>query len=136
MIGWEHIQKGILCDSGDSPGVYIYAYGGLKLGDNVEMAANTVIVTTNHDKYDQRRIRGQQGITIGSNVWIGANCVILAGSTIGDEVTIGAGCVISGTIPSKCTVTQGSRALDIKPKSLEYQWDIYSEKLNRPYRDA
>ena len=134
VLGWEHIQKGILCDPGDSPGVYINAYGGLKLGDNVEIAANTVIVTTNHNKYDHRKIWGAQGVTIGNHVWIGANCVILPGSTIGDEVTIGAGCVVSGAIPSKSTVTHGNRALVIRPKSMDYQWDIYSETLNRLYQ--
>lgn len=133
VIGWKHIQKGILCDPGDSPGVYINAFGGLAIGDNVEIAANTVIVTTNHDKYDQRKVRGIQGVTIGNNVWIGANCVILPGSIIGDEVTIGAGCVVSGVIPSKSTVTQGSGNLVVRPKSMDYQWDIYKENLNRSY---
>ena len=133
VMGWEHIQKGILCDPGDSPGVYINAYGGLKLGDNVEIAANTVVVTTNHDKYDQRKVRSVQGVTVGNNVWIGANCVILPGSFIGSEVTIGAGCIISGVVPSKSTVTRGRDSLVIKPKSMSYQWDINQEVLNRSY---
>lgn len=133
VIGWEFIQKGILCDPGDSPGVYINAFGGLRIGDNVEIAANSVIVTTNHDKYDQRKVRGAQGVTIGNNVWIGANCVILPGSTIGNEVTIGAGCVVSGVIPSKSTVTLGLGSFIVRPKSMDYQWDIYKENLNRSY---
>ncbi len=129
IYGWEHIKKGIICDPGDSPGCYINAYGGLILGDNVEIAANTVLVTTNHDKYDQRKTYGEKGIIIGSNVWIGANCTILPGTIIGNEVTIGAGCVVSGNIPDKSTVTRADNSIKIKPKTKNYQWDIYKEKL-------
>ncbi len=129
VIGWEIIKKGIMCDPGDNPGIYINAYGGLTFGDNVEIAANTVIVTTNHNKYDQRKTWGPTGVTIGSNVWIGANCVILPGTQIGDEVTIGAGCIIQGIIPSKSTVKKNNDNHTITPKSRPYDWDIYSEKL-------
>lgn len=129
VIGWEHIKKGIICDPGDNPGVYINAYGGLSIGDNVEIAANTSIVTTNHDKYDQRKIWGTTGVIIGNNVWIGANCVILPGVKIGDEVTIGAGCIIRSDIPSRSTVKLNNDNIIIVPKIKPYEWDIYSEKL-------
>lgn len=129
VIGWEHIQKGIMCDPGDCPGVYINAFGGLTMGDNVGIAANSVIVTTNHNKYDHRKISNKTGVKIGNNVWIGANCTILPGSVIGDEVTVGAGCVISGTIPSKSTVVRGDNHIKIIPKSRDYEWDIYKEEL-------
>ena len=127
--GWRFIQKGIMCDPGDSPGVYINAFGGLKMGDNVAIAPNVTIVTTNHYKYDHRKKSNTIGVIIGSNVWIGANCVILPGSKIGDEVTIGAGCIISGDIPSKSTVTRGDNKIKIIPKTKEYEWDIYKEQL-------
>lgn len=127
--GWQNIQKGIMCDPGDSPGVYINAHGGLKLGDNVGIAPNSTIVTTNHYKYDHRKKSNTTGVEIGNNVWIGSHCVILAGTKIGDEVTVGAGCVISGEIPSKTTVVRGDDAIKIIPKNRDYEWDIYKEKL-------
>jgi len=127
--GWRLIEKGIMCDPGDSPGVYINAHGGLKMGANVGIAPNTSIVTTNHDKYDHRKTSKTVGVIIGNNVWIGANCVILPGSKIGDEVTIGAGCVISGEIPSKSTVVRGDNNIKIIPKTRDYEWDIYKERL-------
>ncbi|MGQ1946672.1 acyltransferase [Geofilum sp. OHC36d9] len=127
--GWQFIEKGIMCDPGDNPGLYINAYGGLKMGDNVSIGANTIIVTTNHNKYDHRKQSLKKGITIGNNVWIGANCVILAGTIIGNEVTIGAGCVISGKIPSKSTVVRGNNHIQIIPKEKDYEWDIYQETL-------
>ena len=39
-------------------------------------------------------------ITIGNNVWIGANCIILKGVTIGDNVVIAAGSIIKNDVPS------------------------------------
>jgi acetyltransferase-like isoleucine patch superfamily enzyme len=127
--GWQFIEKGIMCDPGDNTGLYINAYGGLKMGDNVGISSNTVIVTTNHNKYDHRKPGFKKGVVIGNNVWIGANCVILPGTIIGNEVTIGAGCVISGQIPSKSTVVRDSNHIQIIPKEKDYEWDIYQEKL-------
>ncbi len=127
--GWKHIEKGIMCDPGDNMGVYINAFGGLKMGDNVGIAPNSIVVTTNHDKYDHRKIGPKRGVTIGSNVWIGANCSILPGAKIGDEVTIGAGCVISGEIPSRSKVVRGDDSIKVIPKERGYEWDIYKEKL-------
>ena len=99
ILGAEHIKKGIICDPGDNIGVYINAYGGLKIGNNVAIGANTIISTTNHSIYDHRKITKKQGVVIGNNVWIAANCSILAGVNIGDNVTIGAGCTIRNDIP-------------------------------------
>ena len=73
ILGWEHIKKGIMCDPGDNIGVYINAYGGLKMGNNVNIGQNTTITTTNHNLYDHRQVGKKQGIIIGNNVWIGAN---------------------------------------------------------------
>jgi len=39
-------------------------------------------------------------VTIGDNVWIGGNTVILPGVTIGDNVTIGAASLVTKDIPS------------------------------------
>jgi len=125
---WERIEKGICCDPGDNPGIYISAHGGLKLGNNVNIGSNSSILTTNHYKYDHRKIGFKQGIKIGNNVWIGSNCCITAGVTIGDNVTIGAGCVIRQDIPSNVTVITKSDNLDLIPKRA-YEWDCTKEEL-------
>ena len=39
-------------------------------------------------------------VSIGSNVWIGGNCVVLPGVSIGDNSIIGAGSVVTKDIPS------------------------------------
>ena len=39
-------------------------------------------------------------VTIGNNVWIGANVSIMPGVTIGDNTVIGAGSVVTRDIPA------------------------------------
>ena len=129
IVGYENITKGICSDPGDNPGIYINATGGLKLGNNVNIGQNTTITTTNHYKYDHRKTSHTKGVTIGDNVWIGANVSIVAGTTIGDNVTIGAGCFISGEIPSNQTVILKAENLNIIPKTKAYEWDCTQDEL-------
>ena len=39
-------------------------------------------------------------ITVGNNVWIGGNVVVVPGVTIGDNCVIGAGSVVTKDIPA------------------------------------
>lgn len=83
----------------------------LSLGNNVIVSSNVRFIT--HDmsyalingmaiidkqKYDAFYFTGK--ITIGNNVMIGADCIILPNVSIGDNVVIGAGSVVTKSIPS------------------------------------
>lgn len=57
--------------------------------------------------------RGTGKITIGNNVFIGCNSLILKGSIIGDNSVIGAGSVVCGAIPPNC-VAAGNPARVVK----------------------
>lgn len=68
--------------------------GKVHLGDNCMLAPNVSIYTAGHALYlDSRNLGYEYGIdvTIGNNVWIGGNTVILPGISIGDNAVIGAG---------------------------------------------
>lgn len=41
-----------------------------------------------------------QGVTIGSNCWLGANVTVLAGVKIGDFVVVAAGSIVTSDVPS------------------------------------
>lgn len=72
------------------------------IGKNVQIAPNVSIYTAGHPIHPDTRNTGYEygiPITIGDNVWIGGNVVILPGVTIGDNVVIGAGSVVSKDIP-------------------------------------
>jgi maltose O-acetyltransferase len=77
--------------------------GKVRMGDNCMLAPNVSIYTAGHTLYpDSRNLGYEYGIdvTIGNNVWIGGNTVILPGINIGDNVVIGAGSVVTKDIPA------------------------------------
>lgn len=72
------------------------------IGENVMIAPNVTITPTGHPVDPELRRPGTQfsiPVTIGNNVWIGSNAVILPGITIGDNSVIGAGSVVTHDIP-------------------------------------
>ena len=76
--------------------------GKVTIGKNAQIAPNVSIYTAGHPIYPDSRNTGYEygiGITIGDNVWIGGNAVILPGVTIGNNVVIGAGSVVTRDIP-------------------------------------
>ena len=73
------------------------------VGDNVMIGPNVTISAGTHPVHPELRRKQAQynlSITIGSNVWIGANSVILPGVRIGDNTVIGAGSVVTRDIPA------------------------------------
>ncbi len=83
-------------------GLTILDVGKVTIGDNVQIAPNVSIYTAGHPIHPQSRNSGYEyglPVTIGSNVWIGGNVVILPGVTIGDNAVIGAGSVVRRDIP-------------------------------------
>lgn len=74
----------------------------VRIGDNCQMAPNVAIYTAGHPVHpDSRNSLYEYGIevTIGDNVWIGGNSVILPGVHIGSNTVIGAGSVVTKDIP-------------------------------------
>ena len=83
-------------------GLTILDVGKVTFGDNVMLAPNVSIYTAGHPVHPDSRNSGYEygiPITIGNNVWIGGNAVILPGVTIGNNVVIGAGSVVTKDIP-------------------------------------
>jgi len=84
---------------GVGPYAVLYGHGGLTVGNNVWIAAHSVVVPANHtfgavDKPIHSQQLVMEGITIGSDVWIGAGAKVLDGVWIGDGAVIGAGAVV------------------------------------------
>lgn len=74
----------------------------VKIGDNCQMAPNVAIYTAGHPLHPvSRNSMYEYGIsvTIGDNVWIGGNTVIMPGVHIGNNTVIGAGSVVTKDIP-------------------------------------
>ena len=77
--------------------------GPIYIGDKTMIGPNVTIATASHPISPSLREKGLQynlKVTIGRNVWLGANTVVLPGITIGDNSIIGAGSVVTKDIPS------------------------------------
>lgn len=87
----------------------IACYHEINIGTDTIIGPNVCIYDHDHRFNDRGRVKGDDPyrigtITIGKNVWIGANCVVLRNTTIGDNSIIGAGCVVKGIIPPNSIV--------------------------------
>ena len=72
------------------------------IGDNCQFALNVAIYTAGHPVHPaSRNSLYEYGVevTIGDNVWIGGNTVVLPGVHIGSNTVIGAGSVVTKDIP-------------------------------------
>ena len=77
--------------------------GLVRIGNNAQIAPYVSIYTAGHPVHPESRNSGYEygiAITIGDNVWIGGNAVIMPGVTIGDNVVIGAGSIVTKDLPS------------------------------------
>jgi acetyltransferase-like isoleucine patch superfamily enzyme len=88
---------------------YAMISGKVRCGDGVRIASHVSIVGFNHGFDDPSvPIHTQEheslGITIGDDVWIGANAVVLDGVTVGDGAVIAAGAVVSKDVPTMTIV--------------------------------
>ena len=98
----------------------VYRKAGLKIGDNVRIAAHVVIIPENHiyERSDLPiRYQGVSslGVTIGSDVWIGSGAKVLDGVSIGDGCVIGANAVVVKDIPP-FSVAVGAPARPIRSR--------------------
>lgn len=75
------------------------------MGNNVMLGPFVRIITSNHPlDPDNRKAVVSKPVTIGDNVWIGANAVILPGVTVGENSVIGAGSIVTRDVPDNIVV--------------------------------
>jgi acetyltransferase-like isoleucine patch superfamily enzyme len=87
-------------------GVMVAAMDQVTIGDHTMVANGCLITDANHRFDDPDKPVPWQGftskgpVTIGDNVWLGANVVVTSGVTIGRRCVIGANSVVTSDIPS------------------------------------
>lgn len=86
----------------------------IELGDRLVVSSNVIFLTHDYSfttalisiKEKPETDIGILGkISVGNNVFIGMNSLLLPGTKIGNNVIIGAGSVVRGTIPNNCVVS-------------------------------
>lgn len=108
---------------GNNSGVGINARlsKGVKIGENVMMAPDVVILTVNHNIFDTGLPMIQQGdsvlenVVIEDDVWIGQRVIILPGVKLKKGVVVGAGSVVTKTFP-EYSIIAGNPARIIKSR--------------------
>lgn len=109
-------SKGFICDAYGGkvnigrnvffgPYCVLYGHGNITIGDDCLIAMGCKIVSANHTVPAPGQLINQQPdkpspVSIGKDVWLGANTVVLAGVNIGDGSVIAAGSVVKDDIPA------------------------------------
>lgn len=83
----------------------LYGHGNLKIGNNSRIATHTTLIPNEHIFFNKNVLIRKQGnkslgITIGEDVWVGANVTILDGSILEDGCVIGANSLVKGNVES------------------------------------
>lgn len=107
-----HINQPFRCDYGTNIEIgenffanynfTVLDVGKVVIGDNAQIAPNVSIYTAGHPVHPESRNSGYEygiPVTVGDNVWLGGNVVILPGVTVGSNSVIGAGSVVGKDIP-------------------------------------
>jgi acetyltransferase-like isoleucine patch superfamily enzyme len=105
----------------------LLGHGGIRIGNDVRIAAQVVVASFDHNFDDVSRPIRSQGISrkpivIEDDVWIGAGAKILGGSHIGKGCVIGANAVVKGrTVPFGVYVGSPARLLKMRggPSALQ-----------------
>jgi len=93
---------GATLEIGDGTGIsggVIYARTLIRIGKNVKIGANALVM--DHDDHSEDPRSGvPKPVIIEDDVWLGANCVVLKGVTIGRGALIGANSVVTKDVPA------------------------------------
>jgi acetyltransferase-like isoleucine patch superfamily enzyme len=91
----------------------IFDFSPIRIGKNFLASHNLTLVSGTHDV---RTLDGLPGpITIGDNVWVGANVTMVGPVTVGDNVIIGACSLVIKDLPSN-TICAGTPARVIRQR--------------------
>lgn len=90
-------------------GLHNTIIGPVTIGNHVNLAQGITVTALNHNFDDTEKCIDEQGVTttpvtIGDDVWIGANAVILPGVHIGKHCVVAAGAVVTKDVPDHSLV--------------------------------
>ena len=123
----------------------------VKIGKYCAIGTNITIISNNHNmnyanvqdalqKNNRFKVFTEEklGVTLGNNIWIGDNALILAGVCVGDGSVIGAGSIVTKDIkPFSVVAGVPARTIrkrfkdEIIKKLLDIQWWNWSEEKIR-----
>ena len=97
--------------------VFLDGRASIKIGNHVDVAAEVMIYSSQHDIDDPKFKAVFKPVDIGSYVFIGPRAIILPGVTIGEGAIVAAGAVVSRDV-APFTVVGGVPATKIRDRKL------------------
>lgn len=102
--------------------------GGITIGSNVSISANTLILTADHDPQSPEFAGRLKPVTIMDRVFIGTRAMILPGVSIGEGAVVAAGSVVTKDVPAH-TIVAGVPASPIGTRNQELHYTINYGRL-------
>lgn len=90
-------------------GIHNTIIGPVTIGNHVNLAQGITVTALNHNfsnpdlRIDEQGV-STRAVTIGDDIWIGANAVVLPGVTVGNHSVVAAGAVVTADVPEGCVV--------------------------------
>jgi acetyltransferase-like isoleucine patch superfamily enzyme len=131
IIGGEWYARKIGVKLGSNCRIYTQNFGSepflITIGDRVTITSGVKILTHDGSTWlvrDGSGVRYQKyaPVTIGNDVFIGVNSIIMPGVSVGNRVIIGAGSVVTKSVPDN-TVVAGT------PARFIMDFDSYEKKI-------
>lgn len=113
-----------VCSMHNSSRMHLICLDHIYIGKNVDVGWNATIMDS--DMHPCIRIetsyitKPEKPVTIGDNVWIGTDCIILKGSVIPSGCIVGAKSVVNRVFKDRNTVIAGNPAIVTKTKITRY----------------
>jgi maltose O-acetyltransferase len=104
------------------------ARGSLRIGDNVSISAESMILTASHGIDDPSFRVETRPVVIEDHVYVGARALILPGVTLGRGSVVAAGSVVSRDVPPLAVVA-GVPAREIGTRSEEATAYVLDQRL-------
>lgn len=101
-------------------GAHLDGRGGIRIGNNVMVGPNAVLVSSTHDHRPGESPMNQrphllEPLEIGDDVWIGANAFIRGGLSVGNGAIVAAGAVVTKDV-QPMQIVGGNPAVEISKR--------------------
>ncbi len=98
---------------------------GLKIGNNVNIGANTIFIAGSHLPNSADFSGLLEKTVVEDNVWITMNCTILYGSTVGEGAVVSAASLVNKDVPPY-TMVGGVPASYLKDRTRDLDYRLFN----------
>jgi acetyltransferase-like isoleucine patch superfamily enzyme len=97
--------------------------GGLTVGNLVNISAEALVLTADHDGDSPGFAWRPRPVSIGSRSWLATRAMVLPGSAVGEGAVVAAGAVVAGEV-APFTVVAGVPARPVRDRPREAQQSL------------